>query len=417
MATKRKKQHGQVNLNENKENFNIADFKDLIESKIEEEYGAYKDECKYIVPFNIRPLDAILGGGLAFGMISMITGPAETGKTTIAWQLIKSFLDKYQNGLALYIDIEGGANIDNKEIGIISRMDLLNIDKKRVIYKSLVLYIEQVFELIQQVIELKRKQEEKFNIEIPLLVVWDSIADTPVAKVDDVDSPNQLVGYRARILQYYFEKTKELYRRNNVLLFIIDQVRANISDAVNMYKKSEKGVGVFNDLKSATGSKAVEHKIRQWLFISKGQDIYDIPDIDGWYLTLFTEKCKLAPSKHAIKCVFDKRYGIDKFWTEFIFLSEYTPSEEKMFKKMSSSMVEKYKSSIPDFAIKQVGGGRFSLSITDPETGEVISYPKTFYKREAKELYEKDEKFREIFDKAVEIHVKERIIKQFNAQK
>lgn len=421
---KKKRQDETLNQNAalvNEENINPEELlKDLVKSMdevIEKEYGHLVQDDLTLLSFGIKPLDTLLGGGLLFGMPTMITGSGEIGKTTIAWQLIKRLQVEYPLSIAFYIDTEGAAKIENERLGIKSRPKLLNIDESKLIYKSICLTLEETFELIKKEIKKKVEIDKKIGKKIPFFIVWDSISDTPPGKVYEVDDPNKLVGLRARLIQFFLDQIKKDLRLSNTMLFMIDQVRSNIQDSMTLYRKTEKpSVGIFNDLRSATQSKAAEHKIRQWLFLSQGGKIFDLPDIDGWYITVYTEKCKLAPSKYALKCVFDKRYGIDKFWTEFEFLSNYTPTEELIIKKTSGSLQKEFIDSIPEFAIKQVGGGRLELSVYDSKEDKEYKYSKTFYKREAKKLYEEDEEFKFVFDKAVDIHVRDRIIKQFNPE-
>lgn len=144
--------------------------------------------------------------------------------------------------------------------------------------------------------------------------------------------------------------------------------------------------------------------IKQFLFFSKRKEI--IPangwNIDGWIINIFLDKNKNAASKHEISVVFDKRCGIDPFWSEVLFLSEYTPTEEKYIKeKMDPFLPLCFTSS----------GAWTQLSVTDPLTGEVFEYGNKFYKKNSRELYNKDPEFKYVFDKCVEISCRERIIK------
>jgi len=410
----RKKKKVDVNVEERIDPKNVTE---LIEQVLDEKFGDYIDPEMLIVKTGVRPLDAVLGGGLVLGMPVMVTGAAEIGKTTLAWQLIKSLLDQYENAIATYIDVEGSANSSNEELGIRSRLELMHIDRGRVIYKSMTLTIEKTFELIETTINKKRDLEEKLSIKIPMIIVWDSIADTEPEKIEDILDPNKMIGYKARLIQFYLGKYKPLFRRNQVMLFLIDQVRSNITDNMNIYQKQEKQIGQVNNLRSATGAKSVEHKLRQWLFLSKGSDIYDKDNVLGWYLDIHILKSKLAPSGYILRTVFDKRYGIDKFWTEYHFISNLTPFEEIVYKKLggaNSSRAKEYKQHIENILGVQTAGAYKQLQYIDPQTGEVI-LSKKFYEKDARKLYYSNSEFKEFFDKIVDYHVNERIIKLFNS--
>lgn len=123
--------------------------------------------------------------------------------------------------------------------------------------------------------------------------------------------------------------------------------------------------------------------------------------IDGWVLNVTTEKNKLAPSQLSVDVVFDKKYGVDKLWSEYLFLSEMTKTESKLFKRDSSKM------SYP-LSIQTVNRSRI-LEVLNPTTGEVYKSDK-FMEKNFKEKYNKEESFRKLFDYAVDIAVRERIV-------
>ena len=120
-------------------------------------------------------------------------------------------------------------------------------------------------------------------------------------------------------------------------------------------------------------------------------------------INVTTEKNKNSSSKHTISVVFDKRNGIDKFWSEFVFISSHTPSEVSLFREKN----------VPEFyPLSIVTNGAYSeLQVINPETGEVEYTSKKFYKKNAKSLYEEDEEFHKWFDIAVDYACKERISK------
>lgn len=122
----------------------------------------------------------------------------------------------------------------------------------------------------------------------------------------------------------------------------------------------------------------------------------------GWLINVTTEKNKNSSSKHEISLVFDKRGALNKFWSEFLFLSTYCPSEVKL----QRGGVEPF---IP-LCVK-TEGAYSKLEVINPLTGEIEYTSKSFYKKNAKKLYEEDEEFRKWFDIAVDYSCKERISK------
>ena len=190
-------------------------------------------------------------------------------------------------------------------------------------------------------------------------------------------------------------------------MITIDQLKAAMSLKSQYEQADEKTVGTWRNTKAATGVYTFQHMVAQWLFFSKGTEINPSKfpgwNIDGWLIDVRTEKNKNSSSQHSITVVFDKRNGIDKFWSEFLFISDHTPSEKKMFR---DGKVEEFY----PLAIK-TEGAYSKLEVVNPETGEVDYESKKFYKKNAKTLYEEDEEFHKWFDIAVDYSCKERITK------
>jgi len=129
--------------------------------------------------------------------------------------------------------------------------------------------------------------------------------------------------------------------------------------------------------------------------------------IDGWKLEVYTAKNKLAPSQHAITCIFDKNTGINKFWSEYEFLSEQLPGEKKL-----------YKGKVMPFPLMIKKNGSFvKLSIKNPDNPDIKYISDNFYRKDAKKKYESDEQFRQWFDYAVQLSTKHRIVQGIFRQK
>lgn len=227
---------------------------------IQKDYSNSIAPPSIITPFNIKPLDTLLGGGLSSSLPIAFSSTPESGKSTIAWQFAKQFLDENKNGIVFYADIEGASNNheDNKLKYIQDRMKIFDIDESRCMYKCLLLDTVQLFELLYQLVDLKNKLKEKFNEEVPMLFVWDSIASTPSSKDLSADDPNSVIGFKARELTFLLNKYKPLFALNRITSIFIDQVRSNINIKATPYQKApEKSVGNFSDeFKAATNISA-----------------------------------------------------------------------------------------------------------------------------------------------------------------
>ena len=386
------------------------DVKQIFGSK---DVSEIQNEENEYIHTDIRPLDTILGGGFVLRNIAALTSPSETGKTTIAWQIIKKAQEQYPDAFVLYLDIEGSALISNPELGIKSRVELLNIDTSRLVYTNEKFYLEDIEKKISELIDKKIKLDEAIGYSPPLIIIWDSISSTETRKIEDAERPEELTGYVSRTIQFIIGKLKRKIHKANALLLLIDQVRSNIEggffDSKSNASSSTK-TGVFGKYKSSIGSTRANHEIRQWLFMEKGSLIrpQDIPDIDGWYLKVYIVKNKTAATTNmSIELVFDKRYGIDKFWSEYHFISEYQPFEKRLYKDANKFNTQ-YASKHP-LGIQRLGGF-YKLSYKSPIDGKTYEYPKNFRFADAKKLYTNDPEFKKLFDIIVEHSVRDRII-------
>ena len=188
-----------------------------------------------------------------------------------------------------------------------------------------------------------------------------------------------------------------------ITCIVIDQIRDNLQIKMPwQIAAEEKTVGTFGNMKSATNIKSLQHAVRQWLFLSKGQRLLPTEPlgIDGWIIDIFTEKNKLEPSKYYIPVVFDKKYGIHPRLSEYWFLMNKTKTENKLYPKDKKLP---YPLLITGTPTKRV------LEVINPQTGEVL-YNTTFHESKFLTKYDTEEEFRAWFDYAVQLSIQERII-------
>lgn len=376
------------------------------ENLIDQMFGNHIPPGPKITPIGILPIDAILGGGFISSSPIMISSTPETGKSTLAFQICKSFLNTNKDGIVVYIDIESTTNNNSTKFQI-SRSEQFGLNNtKRFIYRPFCFNVMEVFEFIASVIQMKKNLEDKHKKEIPVLIVWDSVAATTSSKTDKAEDPNQIIGTKARQLSFCLDKYIVDLKFNKITLLSIDQVRAKIS-MEGPYVQKEQSTGTFKDFRAATNIAAYQHSLQQWMWLSKGPTIIptDSFGIDGWYMNIMMEKNKLAPSKIALTVVFDKRHGIDKFWSEYIFMFDYTPSEKKF-----------YRTKKPPFELPIIkSGNKRVLRIVDGNKIYWESAP--FWEKDAKEYYITNDDFRKAFDGALQLSVKDRIINGMFNQK
>lgn len=154
------------------------------------------------------------GGGYPEGRIIELQGPTSAGKSHVMYEAIKSV--QRLGGIAVYIDTENATDIVNlANVGI-------NVKDKFVFIQKTI--IEEIFAVIESVI-LKARAMSK---DVPVLVVWDSVAQSsPKAEIEG-DYDQNTIGLAARVLGKGIRKIANLIGNNNVTLMLVNQQREKI---------------------------------------------------------------------------------------------------------------------------------------------------------------------------------------------
>lgn len=381
----------------------LKQFFDKVSS---ERYGVPPDSI--VTPFGIKTFDTILGGGISSSLPVAFSSAPETGKSTLAFQFAANFLKHNENSAVFYIDIEGASSVSTNNEFIQSRIESFGIDPDRITYYPAPLDVSSVFSLIKDIITGKKNLEEKSGEPIELLIVWDSIAATPSSKDISTEDPNEVIGFKARELTHLMSKLKIELLMNRVTMIVIDQVRANMKIQSRFQAPDDKGVGEFSsNYKSATNVSSFQHAVRQWVYMSKGSEIRfnDNYGIDGYVLYVVLEKNKLAPSRIQIPLLFDKKYGAIPVLSEYFFMSEHTKYEKKIYK--DAGLKKLYQ------PVAETSGQSKIIRLINPDTGEIEGESEKFKLRHLLKTYYSDDKFKAIFDKAVDYSIKARIIEPF----
>jgi RecA/RadA recombinase len=361
----------------------------------------------------VKTLDTIMGGGFVTGLTSILTSPPETGKSTISLQAAARLLKEHPNSIIIYIDTENpGITDENHTFKVLSRLQQFGVDINDEKYSYRFFYLpglrvfSNIYATIKQILDKKKELEEKYNLEpIPALIIWDSIAESiPDELLEHVINTGELLkqkGIKARTVQDYLSVITYLCERSNTGLIILDQVRSNIQ--INPRGVGIKQTSQHKDIKSATSSKALEHKSRQWLFLEKGEEIiHKYPGVTGWILKITMDKSKLVASTGmTIEVVFDKMRGLDSFWSHYHFLSNRMPYEQKFLSRQDvPSQLRRYYEENAPLAIER-------NKISYPGVGGEYSFRS---KTDIIKEYKNNPEFKEFFDKVLEKSIQDRIL-------
>jgi len=166
----------------------------------------------------IKSLDFICSnrsnGGLPEGRIIEIYGTPSIGKSHVAAQICKSV--QKIGGMAVYIDSETATSVENlRALGV-------NV-------KSGFVYVnEHCTEHILQIAESTIVKTRALKKEIPVVIVWDSVAaSSPKAELEG-DYDKETIGLQARAISKGMRKITGIIGDKNVLFVILNQTRTKI---------------------------------------------------------------------------------------------------------------------------------------------------------------------------------------------
>lgn len=236
---------------------------------------------KQWIPTGSKQLDAIiknaLGGGLPGGRVIEVQGPPSIGKSHLAFECCKSV--QKMGGIVVYIDTENATSLENlRSIGINPSKQFVFIQEN---------CIETIFSIIESVINRSREIDDK----IPVLIVWDSVAQSsPKAELEG-DFDQQTIGLAARILSKGMRKIVDLVGDKLITFLLVNQQRMKI------------GV-MYGDPTTTPGGNAVPYAASVRLKMTGGSFIKKKIDgeerVVGIEVNVETIKNKIAPPRRKI---------------------------------------------------------------------------------------------------------------------
>lgn len=216
-------------------------------------------------------------GGIPEGRIIEIFGAPSIGKSHIALQIARQ--TQMLGGMVVYIDTENATSVDN--------LRLLGVNMRERFVFIQATCIEDIFEHIEQTIERSRS----VNADIPIVVIWDSIAGAaPRAELDGTYDDHN-VGTRARALSRGFRKITDCVGANRITLVCLNQLRTKI------------GV-MYGDPDVAPGGKALPFHSSIRIKLIGGTQVKDADgEVVGINVKAKTIKNKVAPPFRSVDFV------------------------------------------------------------------------------------------------------------------
>lgn len=168
-------------------------------------------------PTMIPQLDYILGGGLPFGRMVEILGKNASGKSSYAVAMTR--ICQWLEIPCVWIDVEGTADpVRLAELGVdfsAGGVYMVEPDKK----KNEIMTIELVAKKLEAVVGAFSKSGE------PLVIIWDSVAQTPAQTEIDRGVGDKQPGLVAKSLTQFSKIIAPLMNDAQVLFIAINQAR------------------------------------------------------------------------------------------------------------------------------------------------------------------------------------------------
>jgi len=301
-----------------------------------------------IIPTGIDVLDLYAGGGFALGTFDTFAGMPHSGKSTLSIQVAANIQRQNEDAVVIYFDTENAVTEQ--------RLAELGIDKNRLVYISGDVTIESIFRTIDKFIAYK---EQNDLIETPFIIIWDSLAFTPSERAlagQEVQNTDGMI--RAKVIAELLPRYEGKLKKYNMVVLTVNQLREKMQ--LNPYAGGGiaiKGMGNFTMPGGAIVYYASFH-----LLLMKSKEILDPNQygFQGSVVECTFVKNKLQRPLKPFFLVLDVDKGFSNFWTFYYYMKQ----------------------------LKILKTGAWN---------SLPGYEKKFRTKEAYELYQTDESFRNAF--------------------
>lgn len=187
---------------------------------------------------NLPMKDWVMGYGVPFGSLVEYYGGESSGKTTTTLETA-SFLQRRFGAIVVAFDAEHSLDDDMIARTKIRRDSLLTVDED--ITSNMTLILDSMRDYADMVADMQSKTKPENRV--PVVFLWDSVGGTQTKTNSDLTKKGMTatrVGEVAGMLTEGLKNLKPIISKNDILLLVCNQVRANIGV---MWGETEKSCG------------------------------------------------------------------------------------------------------------------------------------------------------------------------------
>jgi len=212
--------------------------------------------------------------------------------------------------VCLYLDSEGSASTFR-----LSQLGVNNPPIKVRRIKS----IEQVFQVIDKTCDYMETDEAKKLLgDAPIIIVWDSIANTKPEKAFQTDDINAVIGLRARLLSNQLPKYLVKMEKHNIALITVNQLVDQLNMGMFAPAPDLKFMGQTKDI---PGGNSLKFNTQQLMFLQEKSPIkVEQYGFRGIKVQVKCVKNKFFIPNETFEIVLNYNTGFSNFWTNFEFL-------------------------------------------------------------------------------------------------
>ena len=239
-----------------------------------------------IIPTPIPIINVAFSGRLDGGFVpglTILAGDSRTFKTLLSLLLLKSYLDKYDDGIAIIYDVERGMTVDY--------LTMIGIDTERVVLIRDIFHIEEMkFDMIKRLNEVKKGEH--------VFVMVDSIGQIASKKEieDAIEEKSVADMTRAKALRSFLRVIMPHLLIKDIPCVMI----AHTYNTMELYSKPVIG-----------GGTAIMYMANQAFIITRAQEKNSAKELTGWNFTINIEKSRFVRDKAKLTFTVTFEEGID----------------------------------------------------------------------------------------------------------